>query len=836
MAALSETTSVLYRSFEILARVERKILSCPGTEALAFVSEIDILDAIAALRVVASGYVGLPVRSAWTALSGEYVGILLSLYSLALRGSCPSLAPAVPEETRKTYMELRAMLASHLEAAVKDGGRIMPCRAYMDVVKGLLRTQALRCYAALLADESKSVMLGHQVQGALDLLHESLGLVRALLIDWCLDQHPYPPGPRWFCDINAHLGDELEASGLLEHWACTFLHTFPLCGYTDTVTSLLHQLSDVLQLLLARQAKWGYLHFSFMDFSPSLSYLLSSHLVSFCNLLDGGTTYGLPAGAVVAPLFTDRGMPLRWADPGEVLSVQLATAGVSLWSHYVGEVQEWVSAISFRSIRRLSSHLPAGARRQPGLLPSALPSLRQHLRHHISRLKQALAAVEAATGVGLAGMHDALVPDHENPRLERIQQDITDCEIAIQQFMDLLPNSGVPPLNTQAGFSVAMRVAEVTLQRIRPAASGGAASTSTAPAAGPLPLLTFEQAQLVIGNALRCARKMCVNAAFVKWQHRFIQPWHWDSMTRLWKAALKWVETLAYKGCDMTETGDLLKLRVPEEGGLSPVVWSADVGAALLNGYVPQVEFLVRRLSVDFFHTWLGCQAPEAVLQLLCFSDELEMAALITTVAKVLRRGASVLASQGAACPTQDPTSSAASAAAPHQLPHMPPNDSAYGLGLMACRLLRSASGVFGGDSSTGPWLVRQVLAVTSARGPRESQLHCGVGQDAGSGSASRGQDAGSGSTSRGQDAGSGSASGGQDAGSGSASRGQDAGSGSASGGQDAGSGSASRGQGAGSGSASGGQDAGSGSASGGQDAGSGSASRGQGAGSGSAS
>ncbi|KAG2495183.1 hypothetical protein HYH03_006789 [Edaphochlamys debaryana] len=244
------------------------------------------------------------------------------MLGLALRRAAPG-APGISDAHRTAYASLHSKLAvilMDIERAVTEH-KLSPGTA-VELCSALIKTHTLRAFCPLLAAASSALLPPpgqpqpraprRLVQSSFVLLQEASNAL-GLIVD-VLKRYSQPD----VCQpLLSTLATELAESGLLEHWSRLALALGGREGVEERAARLTVQMG--LNLMVLIQKKWdhgtlagagrawdSWSELLLSGSSPSLVYLLSSHLVALAAELDGGPTYGLPAapeeeGAAAGP-------------------------------------------------------------------------------------------------------------------------------------------------------------------------------------------------------------------------------------------------------------------------------------------------------------------------------------------------------------------------------------------------------------------------------------------------------------------------------------------------------------------------------------------------------
>ncbi|PNH04941.1 hypothetical protein TSOC_008853 [Tetrabaena socialis] len=640
-------------------------LSSPGPDPslAALRSANDDIDVL----IESSGY-----QEVWPAVGKVE---MLTLHAVVLRRSSASLTPELSEEHRAAHAALRTKLTEALIAHL----RLDSSAAQVATANAVIRSHSLRCYARLLADSSAQLSQRRSrraVQAALGLLAEARRLLTAL---HRLDHRTAVPGaPR----VVRGLSDEVPASGLLEHWArALLLVALPGEGGEDEAAAELAGMAPTLVTMDFRT-------YHVTD-TPSLSYLLSSHVVRLCSAMDGGPDHGLGQGDVryAAPLFDTTQLRLR---PGSraYAGTTLAQAALRFWHNFILHTNptapktdlfagpftcerymqqsqvlrvttqrgDWRAQRAMRACSAQCAVGLTGAASQVGLhAPSTLGGA--------AVAGTAAAAAPAATPLSSPPAAAAAAPPPDGPCATRAagepRAQLAPAETELDEARrcrDMVWACSIPPLNMQAAFELAMRLVACALGALAEPATARAGmplpvAGDGAGAAGPVrPRVARLEAMKLAVLALLCARKAArqVVAAAVL-QRRDLQ-----RLEGYWAAVMTVVNRQ-----QANETQELFKQLhlTPQshEGpprGLPPAP-SPDVAAALAAGWAPGMERLLRlpgplREDVDFpdedYHDSFQGGAfknyGSAWGQLLAFGPPCAVAAAVATAAKCIQRGA----------------------------------------------------------------------------------------------------------------------------------------------------------------------------------------------------
>ncbi|GLC42218.1 hypothetical protein PLESTB_000643700 [Pleodorina starrii] len=315
----------------------------------------------------------------WAALTeSDGAACLLALYGVVLRCSCSSLTPSIPSSLRPLHASLRAKFSTELTYVVDDVPAHLSKDGMRKLARGLLDTHVLRCYSALISDALRPLMTQlrelqlegeqHQqaepqrlsphrraMQAVSELLTEARDVVSFLreAYDTCKNLAADPPG-----DLKDHIGSELTSSGLLEFWCRGALLLAACEGHERTAAVLVESFFCSVHALRTHLTKPGDLLLS----SPSLSFLLASHMTQLVTALDGGDALGLPPAAagwsapLLAPLLRSaaaagggrRQQPRQLDYSGETAG-PLYLASMTLWA--------WTTTLRDEAVGSLTSPL-----------------------------------------------------------------------------------------------------------------------------------------------------------------------------------------------------------------------------------------------------------------------------------------------------------------------------------------------------------------------------------------------------------------------------------------------------------------------------------------------
>ncbi|EFJ41429.1 hypothetical protein VOLCADRAFT_98593 [Volvox carteri f. nagariensis] len=542
---------------------------------------------------------------------------------------------------------------------------------------------SLRCYAALLADSASQLQQQEPrphvqraaVSVAIDLLAETADLLHAMSFSLETSR----------ADARALTGEligELLLSGVLEHWARTLLLARRAGASDDTLAKLQRKLFIFIQRI---QPTCGILTKN----QDSLSYLLSAHLVQLAAVLDGGTTYGMPARAAPGLLCKDgqlfsRGYPCRSID------TFLAELALCIWRERISEV-DWIAG--------RVNWLDAQFMTQTSL--GIFPVMADHGNnvHVVSEGEEegeeagSNPGVQRAAAMGKGGGGPARQPTCSYLALMKRENELKE---AVRNLRALPRSSAftVPPFNLPATFNVSMRLAAAATEELRQSASGTAASAA-APA-GPCNLRpeaggqgpgqhrppqqqqqqqqqapkessrdTGQRTQLrrppqapllsdavSLGlQALLCAREAMWKVGLLSQadtppcEMAQLRDW-WGRVSSFIRLAVGEARSASDTVCSRCESlATLLPLRVPAcssialRGITAP---SADLVVALKHGYLRMAELLLRRS--ENLQVLLPCRTAGRLASklvpwtlALCFGRPNETASLLSTVAKLVR-------------------------------------------------------------------------------------------------------------------------------------------------------------------------------------------------------
>ncbi|KXZ45800.1 hypothetical protein GPECTOR_50g594 [Gonium pectorale] len=328
---------------------------------------------------------------AWGAVGLAGLPALHGFYILTLRRSCAALESCVSESMREAYSRVRAKLSSELGQIAQDEGRHLFAGTARRSGLAVLRSHALRVQSCLLSAaaaqlEPQPAQGPHgrptrrprrMMQAAADALTEARALL-SMLQQQAEEESLASQGS----SAPAHpladeFGNELIASGILDHWSRLLLLLAACEGWQNEAARELYAMADILSGLdrcaevdisscSVLGATWRW---ELLACSPCLCFLLASHIVGLCSALDGGATYGMPGkagddegeqdggAATVAPLFTTTGLclPRRGAPEGADTVLALWTLG--LWRTSALVMTE-AQALAGRGCRLLAAMPP----------------------------------------------------------------------------------------------------------------------------------------------------------------------------------------------------------------------------------------------------------------------------------------------------------------------------------------------------------------------------------------------------------------------------------------------------------------------------------------------
>ncbi|KAG2495186.1 hypothetical protein HYH03_006792 [Edaphochlamys debaryana] len=315
-----------------------------------------------ALRRAAPGAPGISdaQRTAYAMLHIELVGIMVDTDRAVTEHK---LSPGTALELCSLHSKLADALLD-IKVAVNNN-KLSPGSA-LELYTALVKTHTLRAFCPLLAAASSALLPPpgqpqpraprRLVQSSIVLL-EAAGLILGLLMQTL---KRYAQQPDALEPLLSLLETELAESGLLEHWSRLALALGGCEGAEERAARAAVEMGCDLYIVLRTRTEhdknntcarggwdsWSGLLLS--GSSPSLVYLLSSHLVALAAELDGGPTYDLPAAPEVgaaagpsssAPAPAPRAwLPLPLLDmaqqrlrPGQPVDVRLAGTALDLW-------------------------------------------------------------------------------------------------------------------------------------------------------------------------------------------------------------------------------------------------------------------------------------------------------------------------------------------------------------------------------------------------------------------------------------------------------------------------------------------------------------------------
>ncbi|KXZ45070.1 hypothetical protein GPECTOR_59g679 [Gonium pectorale] len=435
---------------------------------------------------------------------------------------------------------------------------------------------------------------------ALLLLREQMAVLRSISSSCRYHAGFY----KQICQLRELLGAELLASGLLEHWAGLLLTVTEVHSTDAALAELRHSVysafADVLHdfrycspCAASSQLPTG----------PSLSFLLSCHIVSACADLgcgggEGGT-YGMP------PAF-------RLPEGASPQSHMLSTC-LSAWRGTVLVERQ-------RLLAALETEAPAAAR-------LAGCPLRALYRRELSLLQQRKDGEQQA------------LPQQATKELE-----------AARQRLEL---SATPPLNTTATFELCMRLAEAAMAAAAgapktAAGSGPSGSGSSHGQAAACGLSAKEALQLAV-ESLRCGRAVLAGNEALREPH--LPPALAARLGRWWELYAAAVTAAACHELSAMDAAVHISehfARLAAHPG--PVAQlSADVAAALRGGCLrcltslfpvalrPGSESVLEAYTRTFTiygDTWI---------QLLAFGETTEAVSLVAAAAEALAEHSAAL-------------------------------------------------------------------------------------------------------------------------------------------------------------------------------------------------
>ncbi|GLC71935.1 hypothetical protein PLESTF_001182800 [Pleodorina starrii] len=524
-------------------------------------------------------------ENAWELIGDNQLAGLVALFGIALRRSAAKASASSAE--REAFWSMRAVLNAHLrlllEARVEGEVQM---DLFGSIAEALLGSQAIRCYALLLADlASQLVPPSLAPCSALTVVEEVVTLLEVLTL--------YHTTLR----IDGVLKLEVMNSFLLEHWARALLLVSGCESARDEAGRLLPRLARALRSINYTSGMIGRNH--------SHSYLLTGHLVGLAAALDGGTTYNMPTagpGTPVAPLADDRGRRLLFQ------SHTFVDTDFARWA-----LSQWTS-----NIEGMAGHL------QPGS-PWFACSIRKLAARRQRYLRQELETLRAeAVDVDKLFSKEASANCDATHFLKRMRQTCL----------------SVPPFKVAATLDVSMRLASSAVEALAGAAPFGLQALKCARAAGwdrgwapeaEHPPRKLEQLQ----------RWWDLTARFVRAAAEPHPEWFVDgSWTRVCVSELLVLRVQADAG-ESAAAAAASPVSAAESAASCP---SADVAVALRAGYLQLLELLLRRPASTETHMSfdnpLTGGAADGWGQALTFADPRVTASLITTVAKLARRAA----------------------------------------------------------------------------------------------------------------------------------------------------------------------------------------------------
>ncbi|GLC55934.1 hypothetical protein PLESTB_001046200 [Pleodorina starrii] len=673
--------------------------------------------------------------SLWAAVGETHLAGLLAVYSLALRRSANANASdtgpgaSTPAAEREAYAGLRAALAPHFLPADGLPGAKPPIRAFLskhaaEIAEALLRAQPACCYAVLLAQSASELATQakttHQAEtgggahppetaemrtagsavspspmqsaaastdsaavasAAATKAREKAGL---LLEETCVFLQvlrsllTYGGSDSGNGKSNGvRLQEELDDSGLLEHWARAFLllqqpppprvASSRCCRDEQqqlAAARLLCRLASVMESLACHKPSYTPSITRGSDnmvVNFSLSYLLASHVVRLAAALDGGSTYGMPAAGQLAPLVGAATQPQQQRPPLPLHSpTPYLDTRIAAWA-----LRTWQGCYELRV-------LSAYAKGKPGLSGSLRRACLRELEEQRPQLAVEQAKFEAANTKTLkAGASFSL--EFQRERVQRLER--------------ILAATAVLPCNVAVALDVSMRLAACARDAAAvtgpqdataPAATAAAADSGAAggrgdgaaaadneelrpPRASLRPRVPPHQAVPLGTHALGVARLTLWDVGDAT-EAKTPLP-RLQQLGQWWGAAADFVRVAARRdaeadakvgvevrgggggaggGGGVWEYGDLLELldvRVDAELSEEP---AADVAAAIRVGYPQLVELLLRRSASAQETIWIpgSCHLSAEWAEFLTFGPPAEMASLLSTLAKVVRRAA----------------------------------------------------------------------------------------------------------------------------------------------------------------------------------------------------
>ncbi|GFR42287.1 hypothetical protein Agub_g3185, partial [Astrephomene gubernaculifera] len=579
----------------------------------------------------------------WASLDSQELTRLHALYAFVLRRSSSS---QYSDTERAAYAALRSKLSSELAKLVHDEGTHMPAGRVRAVMYTTLRAHVLRCLAALLAQAASPLAFSQpqqvrrsrrNLQAARDVLVESrqlLAFCHELLTSGEEGADDIVP-QRMFISC---LESELSASRLLEHWSRLLLLLSAAAGdRSDDAVKQLHQLTaPLLGLDDFIASTWRCQEL--LD-NPSLSYLLSSHVVGLCAALDGGPTYGMPVDTLsadddddaqgaakaagpqaVAPLFGSTGLRLRRQAP-EGAGTKLAQWVLSAWSDTL-YLERSTELQHCNGMERALSPLDRVPR--PSVTMSLRPLYRwmQQLSDRVTRDREPgglLAAAEAAARLGTGAQ----------PVAYRFDLDIAHAAgVRAQERYKL---TVAPPLHAEATFELCIRLASAATKaiklgsspRLAASAAGPSCSSSSARSgrdrdrergqgAAGLLVAAAEAPELAV-RAIKCARQalgaevMATKEALPPAVDARLRRW-WAAVGELAEAAV--VGGVPAGGVRWERLGD--ELAVPSPWSLKglPTHPTPCVAAALAAGYASWIPGVIGAAHSALDGAWINYMVP----------------------------------------------------------------------------------------------------------------------------------------------------------------------------------------------------------------------------------
>ncbi|KAG2495180.1 hypothetical protein HYH03_006786 [Edaphochlamys debaryana] len=644
--------------------------------------------------------------TALEAVGDEGLTGLVIMLGLALRRAAPG-APGISDAQRTAYASLHSKLAvilMDIERAVTEH-KLSPGTA-LELCTALIKTHTLRAFCPLLAAASSALLPPpgqpqpraprRLVQSSIVLLQEA-GNTLGALVD-IVENYAQPDAHQ---PLLSTLETELAESGLLEHWSRLALALGGCEGAEEGAARAVQDFGPRLYDLQSggedEDAERRFPAESHLDSwselllsgsSPSLVYLLSSHLVALAAELDGGPTYGLPVApeeedgagpSSSAPATAPRARPPipilntsgYWLRPGQPVDMRLAGPAMRLWLRCVNAVAK-VSTGVYLGPDRPAPRAELAKSSQATVWRTCVSQLRW-LEAAVRLYADKAAAEPQPEGTVESRQYWAYAAKSNRDKLKGVQIQLREC-MAVRAAL----RRREPFADVAAAYQLGMRLARAAVLSLHgcpglTAASCGASGEGAwealvaahdpsgwqDPASPPLPppgsaaaiSLPSDVASLLATDglsmareALEAARRMCDQAS-----QEQPPPWLARQLGAWWRAAMAWAG-LWQRSEDgapprlMVGFRKAVKLFTMRDGRLLGYGGrTADVRLAAAGGYLPALEAFLRHPDGprDVFKPVTECGRGRYLWTDLLLSSNTQLVASFSrTAAKLLLRAA----------------------------------------------------------------------------------------------------------------------------------------------------------------------------------------------------